>query len=69
MRFIFVLSFTLLVVNADQEHEAHGSASAKFRYEHEGAGHNQHADHKAVLGNSINSVYFEFILLYVPLAL
>lgn len=51
-KFIFVfISAIFLLANGDREHEAHGAASAKFRHEHEAGGHNEHADHRAVLGS------------------
>lgn len=56
-RSILLLGACIVLVVADREHEAHGSVSSKFRYEHEGEGHNEHSDHKAVLGKS-NYYYF-----------
>uniref|UniRef100_A0A0N5A7K3 Reticulocalbin-3 n=1 Tax=Syphacia muris TaxID=451379 RepID=A0A0N5A7K3_9BILA len=50
-RSILLLGACIVLVVADREHEAHGSVSSKFRYEHEGEGHNEHSDHKAVLGS------------------
>ncbi|MFH4975930.1 hypothetical protein AB6A40_002639 [Gnathostoma spinigerum] len=60
LRFVLLSVLLFMFVYGDEEHIAHGAASAKFRANHEGEGrHNVHMDHQAVLGSKKEAASFD----------